>query len=118
MKKEPLEKEEVLDVLSPEIKEWEKKYGYIKKIVLPAVIRNEEEVHPEVSFYLREPDRATLKYAQTKQIKADSSIDPVSPGEVILKKCYLGGDDVMTKNCYFFRACIEATAYMNEELGF
>lgn len=69
-------------------------------------------------FYIRRPDRGTLKYASTKQFTAQGGLDPISPGEAILSKCWVGGDeDIKSKDELFFPACSELTVYMQEIMG-
>lgn len=108
----------------------EKKYGKIKVIVVgrktemqanPENLSEEIEVETEAgkTVYLRPLDRATMKYALSKQVRADGSVDTISPGEAVLSKCTLEGSDpeVKTNNKFFFPACIEAYAWLQEEAG-
>lgn len=112
-----------------QIKEWETKYGTLRKIQLDQqveVIKNEktgketETVIDEGKVgYLRKPDRATIKYAMAKTIRSSGEVDTISAGEVVLKKCWLGGDDaIMSDDLYYFRACIVSNEYLNEVTGF
>ena len=116
-------------ITAEQIKEWKAKYGTIKKIVLDREVETqtdpktgkEKEVVVNVGklLYLKKPDRATIKYAMAKSFKADQTVDAISPGEIILKKCWLGGDEeINTDDKYYFRACIEANRYLNEVTGF
>ncbi len=55
----------------------------------------------------------------TKTVRAEQTIDTISSGEVVLKKCWLGGDEeINTDDRYHFRACMEANNYLNEVTGF
>lgn len=93
-----------------ELKELTKKYPEGKLIDLNGA-----------SIYLRKPDRATIKYAMSKQISlSGQSIDTISPGEVVLQKCIVGGDkdEVLTNDLYYFRACTEAYKYVQQVTGF
>ncbi len=116
-------------VTKEQLSEWENKYGKIKEIL----IGREVEIHEDPKTgenkeivinagkvgYLRKPDRATIKYAMTKTVRADQTIDTISSGEVVLKKCWLGGDEeINTDDKYYFRACMEANNYLNEITGF
>ena len=111
-----------------EIEVLNKKYiGGIKEIILDRKveeirdekgIKKERVIKPGVAFYLRKPDRATLKYASSKAMKMDG-IDLNTAGEVILKKCFVAGDEeVKNLDFYFFRACMECYTYMQELMGF
>lgn len=108
----------------------EKKYGKIKVIVigrkaemLPDPKNPDKEVEVETdagkTLYLRPLDRATMKYALSKQVRADGSVDTISPGEAVLNKCMLEGSDaeIKTNNKLFFPACIECNAWLQEEAG-
>jgi hypothetical protein len=112
-----------------ELKALEKKYmGGVKSIVLD---RETEEVRDEKGkvskkiinpgriFYLRKPDRGTIKFAMNKTVRTDQTIDTITGGEIILKKCWVAGDEeIKTQDKYYFRACMEANAYLNEIVGF
>lgn len=115
---------------SVNIEALKKQYGNVKVIV----IGRKTEMRPdlknpsiEVEFvieegktiYLRPLDRATMKYAMSKQTRADGSVDAISPGEAVMKKCILPGSDpeVQSNNKLFFPACIECTAWLQEEAG-
>ncbi len=116
-------------VTKEQLNEWENKYGKIKEIVLDREVEIQEDQKTgktkEVVIsigkvgYLRKPDRATIKYAMTKTVRADQTIDTISSGEVVLKKCWLGVDEeINTDDRYYFRACMEANNYLNEVTGF
>ena len=116
-------------VTKEQIKEWEAKYGAIKEIVLDREIATQTDpktgkekevvINAGKVGYLRKPDRATIKYAMAKSFRADQTVDTIAPGEVVLKKCWLGGDEeINTDDKYYFRACMEANAYLNEVTGF
>ena len=121
---------EKIGTASVDIEALRKKYGKVKVIV----VGRKTEMRPdpanpsvEIEFvieegktiYLRPLDRATMKYAMSKQTRADGSVDVISPGEVILKKCLLEGSDpeVQTNNKLFFPACIECSTWLGEEAG-
>ncbi len=116
-------------VSKAQLSEWENKYGKIKEIVIGREVEFVEDpktkkqkevvIHQGKVGYLRKPDRATIKYAMTKTVRADQTIDTISSGEVVLKKCWLGGDEeINTDDRYYFRACMEANNYLNEITGF
>ncbi len=116
-------------ITQAQITEWENKYGKIKEIVLDREVElasdpktgktKEVIISAGKTGYLRKPDRATIKYAMTKTVRADQTIDTISSGEVVFKKCWLGGDEEMnTDDRYYFRACMEANNYLNEVTGF
>ncbi len=115
-------------VTKAQLTEWENKYGNIKKIVVGREVETQENkdgnpkeviINEGKVAYLRKPDRATIRYAMTKTVRADQTIDTISSGEVVLKKCRLGGDEeIMKDDKYYFRACMEANNYLNEITGF
>ncbi|MCP4121085.1 MAG: hypothetical protein GY751_04975 [Bacteroidetes bacterium] len=116
-------------VSKAQLTECENRYGKIKEIVIgreveivedPKTKKQKEIVIDQGKVgYLRKPDRATIKYAMTKTVRADQTIDTISSGEVVLKKCWLGGDDeINTDDRYYFRACMEANNYLNKITGF
>ena len=74
-----------------------------------------------VQGYLKRPDRATIKYAMSKQINlSGGTMDMVSSGEVVLSKCLIGGETekILKDDAYYFRACNEAYKFMQEITGF
>ena len=111
-----------------QLTEWEIKYGKLKEIVLDREVERIKDpktgktkeviINAGKVGYLRKPDRATIN-AMTKTVRADQTIDTISSGEVVLKKCWLGGDEqINTNDRYYFRACMEANHYLNEITGF
>lgn len=116
-------------VSATQIKEWENQYGTLKVITVgekketkynPKSQKDEEVVIDKgVTAYLRRIDRATIKYAMSKSFRADGAVDAISPGEIVLNKCRLGGDEsLLTEDKFYFKACIEANNYLNEQTGF
>lgn len=112
-----------------ELKALNDKYiGGVKEIILDRKIdkvtneKGEEKVSvidPGLAFYLRKPDRGTIKYAMGKAVRSDGTIDSISGGEIVLNKCWVGGDEAIKKlDKYYFRACMEANEYLNEIVGF
>ena len=75
-------------VTKEQIQEWKKQYKDI------FVISVEDK-----KVYLRTPDRKTLSYASTLATK-----DPLKFNEVILDKCWLGGDEEIKTNDELFLA--------------
>lgn len=120
------------DKVTPvDLEQLKKKYGNVKVIVIgrktelqPDPKKPGEEIEVETdagkTIYLRPLDRATMKYALSKQVRADGSVDAISPGEAVLKKCILDGSDkeVMNNNRLFFPACVECNSWLQEEAGF
>lgn len=111
------------NVSEEQLSVWEKKYGKLKEIRIGRKVEDIEGKEVVVDegkvCYLRKIDRATIKYAMSKSIKADMSIDSITPGEIVLKKCALGGNpEIMDDDKYYFRACMDANNYLNEVTGF
>lgn len=65
------------EVTAEQIKKWKKKYGSVSKL----------SVEDKVA-YLRPPDRKTLSFAGSIATK-----DPMKFNEIILKNCWLAGDE-------------------------
>ncbi len=106
-----------------QIKEWEEDEK-VKVITLDRKVDvddegNETVIDEGVTGYFRKPDRATIKFANAKFTRADGAVDPISPGEVILNRCWLGGNPKMkSEDKYFFRVCIELNGWLNDVMGF
>lgn len=78
-----------MEKLSKEqIAEWKKKYGSV--FLLSVDGKN---------AYLRKPDRKTLSYASTA-----GQTDPLKFNEVLLKGCWLGGDEEIRTDDELFLA--------------
>lgn len=92
-----------------------------KLIVLPAKLDEDEEtvILPSKQFFLDKPGRGTIKYAQTQTITGEGKIDAITPGGIVLEKCWVAGDDeINADDAYYFRACMEANGFLNETMGF
>lgn len=124
-----MRKEKVFGTVTPEeIAKAEKSYGTVKVVTLDReveVIKDakgkeiENVISEGVSAIFRKPDRSTIKFASNKFMKVDQSIDTISGGEVIFHKCWIIGDKEMEdEDKYFFRACQELNAWLNELMGF
>lgn len=76
-------------VTPSQIQEWKAKHGDIFKITVE-----------DKECYLKAPDRKALSYAASIGTK-----DPMKFNEVLLKNCWLGGDDdIKTDDVYFLSA--------------
>lgn len=64
-------------ITKEQIAEWKKKYGSVFQLSVE-----------DKTAYLRKPDRKTLSYASTA-----GQSDPLKFNEVLLKGCWLGGDE-------------------------
>ena len=74
-----------------EIQDFKKQYGDIFMLT----------VEDEAACLLKKPDRKTLSMATSLTSKS-----PMKSNEVILRNCWLAGDDVIkTKDEYFLAAC-------------
>ena len=112
-----------------ELKTLNDKYiGGVKAIVIDRVVEIQRDekgketelvINPGLIFYLRKPDRGTIKFAMGKAVRSDGTIDSISGGEVIINKCWVGGcEDIKNQDIYWFRACMETNTYLNEITGF
>lgn len=73
-----------------QIEAWKKQHKDVFEIVVTDSV-----------CYLRKPDRATMK-----AITSITSSDPVRANEVLLKNCWLGGDEsIQTDDEKFFSVC-------------
>jgi len=73
-------------VSKEQIQEWKAKYDDVYKVVVDDKV-----------CYLRSPDRKTLSYAGSV-----GKTDPVKFNEIILKACWLAGDEeIKTVDKYF-----------------
>ena len=73
-------------VSKEEIQKWKEQYGSVFKI----------SVADKVA-YLKTPDRKTMSYASTVGAK-----NPIKFNEVLLKNCWLGGDEEIQTNDSLF----------------
>ncbi len=102
--------------------------GGVKEVILGREVeieRSEEGkekevvIKPGIAFYVRKPDRGAIKFAFAKAYHQNGTVDNVSPGAVVLSKCWIGGcEEAKTNDFYYFRACVEMTTYLNEITGF
>jgi hypothetical protein len=75
-----------------QIKLWKEQHGDVYQIKV------EDSV-----CYLKKPDRKTLGYASQA-----GKTDPMKFNEVIIKGCWLGGDEeIMTNDSLFLGACTQ-----------
>ena len=80
-----------------QIEAWKKQHKDVFEIVV------EDSVG-----YLRKPDRATMK-----AITSIANSDPVRGNEVLLKNCWLGGDEsIQTDDEKFFSVCPQLSRLM------
>jgi len=78
-----------MKVSKEQIAAWKKKYGSVFRI------RVEDK-----EAYLRPPTRRDISYATTA-----GQSDPIAFNEMILKNCWLGGDEeIMNDDAYFLAA--------------
>lgn len=76
-------------ITKEQIEEWKKKYGTVFQLSVDGK-----------TAYLRKPDRKTLSYASTA-----GQTDPLKFNEVLLKGCWLGGDEeIRTEDDLFLAA--------------
>lgn len=77
-----------------QIEDWKKKYnGEVYEVIVDDKI-----------CYLRKPDRTVLSLAATL-----GKSDPVKYSEIIVEKCWLGGDaETKTNDEYFFAVAAKA----------
>lgn len=76
-------------ITKEQIAEWKKKYGTVFQLSVDGK-----------TAYLRKPDRKTLSYASTA-----GQTDPLKFNEVLLKGCWLGGDEeIRTEDDLFLAA--------------
>lgn len=74
--------------MEEQIKEWKNKYGSVFELSVDGR-----------RAYLRKPDRKTLSYASTA-----GQTDPLKFNEVLLKGCWLGGDEEIRTDDELFLA--------------
>lgn len=74
-------------VTKKQIDEWKEKHGQVFKI----------EFEDGKEVYLKKPNRKTLSYAMTQM-----QTNPLAFAEVILKQCFLAGDEEITTNDDYF----------------
>lgn len=75
-----------MEVTKEQIQEWKKKHGKVFKISCDGK-----------SCYLKPPSRKTLGYASVA-----SKDDPLKFNEVILRDCWLGGDEELRTDDVLF----------------
>lgn len=74
--------------MEEQIREWKNKYGSVFELSVDGR-----------RAYLRKPDRKTLSYASTA-----GQTDPLKFNEVLLKGCWLGGDEEIRTDDELFLA--------------
>lgn len=75
-----------------QIAEWKEKFGDVFQIIVE-----------DKECYLKAPDRKTLSYASTA-----GSTDPMKFNEIVLKQCWLAGDnEIQTVDAYFLGASVQ-----------
>lgn len=74
--------------IEEQIAEWKRKYGSVFELSVEGK-----------KAYLRKPDRKTLGYASTA-----GQTDPMKFNEVLLKGCWLGGDEEIRTDDELFLA--------------
>lgn len=81
--------------IQEQIKSWKEKYGSVYELSVEGK-----------KAYLRKPDRKTLSYASTA-----GQTDPLKFNEVLLKGCWLGGDEEIRTDDELF---LSASAKLGE----
>lgn len=100
-----------------QIEQWKKEYGDVKEIALDDP--SDKDTDQYKYLYLKKPKRPVLKMAMSKMSKPDGTTDAIASGDVIITNCHISGwDDIKEDDKYYFRACIEATGYLQECIGF
>lgn len=76
-------------IAAEQIAQWKEKYGEVTEVTIE-----------DKTCYLRKPDRSTLSMAATL-----GKSDPIKYSEIMLERCWLGGDEeIKTVDEYFFAA--------------
>lgn len=83
-----------MKVTKEQIADWKKKYGDVFKISVDGKV-----------CYLHKPDRKTLSYASSVGQK-----DPIKFNEIMIKNCWIAGDEEIKTDDSLFLAVSEKLA--------
>ncbi|GGB83016.1 hypothetical protein GCM10007424_23800 [Flavobacterium suaedae] len=81
------------EVTPEHIADWKAKHGDVYELKIT------DEDGQTKKAYVKKPGRKTLSYASTS-----GQTDPMLFNEIVLKECFLGGDDVLTDDDDFLAA--------------
>lgn len=83
-----MSKEKLIGEASKEqIEEWKKKHGEMYRL---SIVDSEENAHV---CYLKKPSRKSIGYASV-----GSKSNPIKFNEILLKECFVGGDEEIMKD--------------------
>lgn len=86
------------EITQKQIDQWKKKHGEVYCI----------SFDDGKKTYIKKPDRKTISFAMTKM-----QTNPLAYAEVILNRCFIGGDEsFQTNDDYFFGASAQLEQIM------
>lgn len=101
-----MKKEAITEVTQQNIDEWKSKFGKVHRLEVaestvsldPHLLVAELEELPRATGYIKQPDNKVLNYAMQKLPNMQEA------GKVIIKNCWLGGDERLLKDDAFLNS--------------